>query len=97
MKRKPIPTGWREETCKLCRGTGLTSAYTADGSDFLGATECGGCWNGGYFVTPNGRRIAYPGGPFLGREMKRKPKPPLKMGPPVLTLRAPLWPYPLVG
>jgi hypothetical protein len=56
--------GWRCEHCCMCNGTGMTSDYGWDG-DFLGPTACRSCaGNGGYWVSPKGRRVQYPGGPF---------------------------------
>jgi hypothetical protein len=35
------------------------------GEDFCGPKECDCCWgNGSYWVTPKGRHVVYPGGPF---------------------------------
>ena len=35
--------GWRRERCCSCGGHGMTSAYSGDGGDFLGAQECRCC------------------------------------------------------
>jgi DnaJ-class molecular chaperone len=58
--------GWRHESCCMCNGTGMTSAFSADGSDFLGPTECRSCaGNGLYWITPKGRHAEFPGGRFV--------------------------------
>jgi hypothetical protein len=58
--------GWRRERCCMCSGTGMESAYSADGSDFLGPTECTSCnGNGMIWITPKGRHAEFPGGRFL--------------------------------
>jgi hypothetical protein len=45
--------GWRQERC-YCSG-----------GDFCGPKECSSCGgNGSYRVTPRGRHVLYPGGPF---------------------------------
>jgi hypothetical protein len=55
--------GWRRECCYCCYGTGMVSAGTYD---FDGPEECSGCGGGGaYWVTPRGRHVMWPGGPFL--------------------------------
>jgi hypothetical protein len=57
--------GWRRERCCSCGGHGLTSAYSGDGSDFLGAEECRHCAGTGVqWRTPQRRYVRYPGGPF---------------------------------
>jgi hypothetical protein len=56
--------GWRVERCFICNGTGLECDYGC-GEDFYGPKECGSCGgNGRYWVTPRGRRVLCPGGPF---------------------------------
>jgi hypothetical protein len=55
--------GWKRERCSMCVA-GMTSAYGWDG-DFLGPKECDACGgNGSYWVTPRGRHVLRPGGPF---------------------------------
>jgi hypothetical protein len=57
-------SGWRREDCFVCYGTGMTSNYGC-GEDFYGPEECDTCCGGGqYWVTPKGRHVLYPGGPF---------------------------------
>lgn len=58
---------WRLARCSGCGGHGLVSAYTFDGSDFLGAAECRDCGgSGSVFVSDNDRLAEYPGGRLLG-------------------------------
>jgi DnaJ-class molecular chaperone len=60
---------WKTLHCWDCGGHGLVSAYTADGSDFLGAAECGTCGGSGrIYRSPKGALAQWPGGPFVGRE-----------------------------
>lgn len=55
--------GWKYEKCFACYGTGMVSDYS--GGDFNGPKECDKCCgNGAYWVTPKGRHVLYPGGPF---------------------------------
>ena len=55
--------GWRHEPCGVCIA-GLVSSYGWDG-DFLGPEECCSCGgNGSVWITPKGRRVICPGGPF---------------------------------
>jgi hypothetical protein len=55
--------GWRHECCFSCGGAGMESDYC--GNDFCGAKECRTCnGTGQYWVTPTGRHVLYPGGPF---------------------------------
>ena len=55
--------GWKTESC-YCIG-GHVCHYTLDGSDFLGEKECDSCGGKGYYyITPKGRHVEYPGGPF---------------------------------
>ena len=56
-----IQEGWRTAPCSLCRGYGTKWSYTQDGP-----TECGACNYGVVYISPKGRRVLYPGGPFLG-------------------------------
>jgi DnaJ-class molecular chaperone len=54
--------GWKHERCFVCSGTGMVSD---SGGDFNGPKECDSCCgNGAYWITPKGRHVAYPGGPF---------------------------------
>lgn len=56
--------GWKRERCFMCSGTGMVSDY-GNGEDFYGPKECDSCWgNGAYWVTPKGRHVVCPGGPF---------------------------------
>ena len=56
--------GWRCEACSACDGTGMVSDY-GGGEDFYGPKECNSCYgNGHVWVTPRGRHVVYPGGPF---------------------------------
>jgi hypothetical protein len=58
--------GWKQEKCCCCAGKGMVSDYGI-GEDFLGPKECEGCWGKGtIWVTPKGRHVIYPGGPFTG-------------------------------
>ena len=58
-----IAKGWKTERCPICYGTGMVSDYSW--SDFLGPKECDSCGgNGRYWITPKGRHVVYPGGPF---------------------------------
>lgn len=59
-------TRWKQFTCGSCRGTGMESAYTLGGSDFLGATDCRACNYGTVWVSEKDRLAQWPGGPFLG-------------------------------
>jgi DnaJ-class molecular chaperone len=57
--------GWRHVSCSMCNGTGMQSQYSLDGSDFLDPEECDSCGGQGQlWVTPKGRHVLYPGGPF---------------------------------
>lgn len=57
--------GWKTETCISCRGTGQVADY-GNGEDFYGPKECDFCFGkGSYWVTPKGRHVAWPGGPFI--------------------------------
>ena len=59
-----IANGWKQQTCEFCRGTGQECDY-GNGEDFYGPKECSNCGGGGsYWLTPKGRHIQYPGGPF---------------------------------
>ena len=59
-----LNNGWKRERCYVCNGTGMVSDYGC-GEDFCGPKECDCCWgNGSYWVTPKGRHVVYPGGPF---------------------------------
>lgn len=61
-------TRWRTIPCYGCGGHGFVSAYTLDGSDFLGAHECDSCGGTGRLsVSSKGAIAQYPGGPFVGR------------------------------
>ena len=56
--------GWKRESCGSCGGHGVVSAYSWE--DFLGPEECSHCHGTGvHWVTPNGRYVLYPGGPFV--------------------------------
>jgi DnaJ-class molecular chaperone len=58
--------GWRHVPCCMCNATGMQSQYSLDGSDFLGPKECDSCaGTGQLWVTPRGRHVLYPGGPFV--------------------------------
>jgi hypothetical protein len=64
-----MATTWTEIQCWGCGGHGQCSSYAADGSDFLGATECRTCnGSGRVFRSARGVLAQWPGGPFLGRE-----------------------------
>ena len=68
---------WKEIKCWSCDGHGQVSSYAADGSDFLGAAECGTCdGSGRLFQSPRGSIARWPGGPFVGRLSKLE----LKLG-----------------
>jgi hypothetical protein len=55
--------GSRRESCGCCVAA-MVSDYGWD-SDFLGPKECDSCGgNGMVWVTPRGRHVLYPGGPF---------------------------------
>ena len=57
--------GWKTGRCYICHGTGMVSDYGM-GWDFCGPKECDSCaGNGQYWITPKGRHVAYPGGPFV--------------------------------
>jgi DnaJ-class molecular chaperone len=59
---------WTKILCHGCDGHGLISAYTIDGSDFLGADECKTCnGSGQLFQSSKGVLVQWPGGPFMGR------------------------------
>jgi len=48
----------------MCNATGMVSDYGC-GEDFYGPKECDSCGgNGCYWITPAGRHVVYPGGPF---------------------------------
>ena len=55
--------GWHDETCGVCRGTGMVADYSA--YDFEGAKDCTSCNSGVVWVSPKGRHAEYPGGRFL--------------------------------
>ncbi len=58
----------KQVQCHECGGHGVVSDY-GDGEDFYGPKECLCCDGTGFlFVTPTGRLVVYPGGPFRGRE-----------------------------
>mgnify|MGYP002641661173 CR=1 FL=1 len=58
--------GWKQVDCADCSGYGVVSDYSYN--DFEGAKDCPTCkGNCCYWVTPKGRIVEYPGGPFLGR------------------------------
>ena len=58
---------WRLIRCVNCSGYGQVSAYTLDGSDFLGPEECRECGGSGQlWISPKDRIADYPGGPFRG-------------------------------
>jgi len=55
---------WKQETCFACHGTGVVADYGC-GNDFYGPKECKTCaGTGSYWITPKGKHVAYPGGPF---------------------------------
>jgi hypothetical protein len=55
--------GWRCSPCYICCGTGMVS--DCSGEDFCGPKECDSCCgNGRVWITPKGRHVGYPGGPF---------------------------------
>lgn len=57
--------GWSWQQCSRCQGTGFVAVYSA--YDFEGAGECDRCKaTGVYWITPKGRYVLYPGGPFVG-------------------------------
>ena len=57
--------GWCRESCSSCYGTGMESDYDYWSGDFMGPKECGSCGgNGQYWISPRGRHVLYPGGPF---------------------------------
>ena len=53
--------GWRSAKCALCRGYGVKWSYSQEAP-----VECDSCNNGVLYISPKGRRVLYPGGPFLG-------------------------------
>jgi hypothetical protein len=55
--------GWKQKVCTACNGTGTVCDY-GNGEDFYGPKECDGCCAGHYWITPAGRHVQYPGGPF---------------------------------
>lgn len=55
---RELPVGWHTEKC--CRCTGGVVWLGLDG----GPGECQYCNSGIVFVTPKGRHVLYPGGPF---------------------------------
>ena len=60
-----VARGWRRKTCGNCRGYGVVSVYSA--YDFEGAGPCNSCGeSGSVWVSPKGRHVVYPGGPFCG-------------------------------
>jgi hypothetical protein len=63
METEAFKPGWKQEKCFCCYGTGMVGDY--DGGDFNGPKECRHCWSTGRFwITPKGRHVVYPGGPF---------------------------------
>lgn len=58
--------GWQTRPCVYCGGHGLVSDYGVMATDFEGAKECPKCiGTGRVWLTPQGRHVAYPGGPFV--------------------------------
>jgi len=55
-----LPEGWRLESCSRCSGFGVVW-IGLDG----GPGECAHCVGGLVCVTPKGRHVLYPGGPFV--------------------------------
>lgn len=54
--KKYTDKGWREKSCGCCAGLEWGGEYPR---------ECRHCNGGGYYwVTPKGRHVLYPGGPF---------------------------------
>jgi DnaJ-class molecular chaperone len=55
--------GWKLTKCFVCYGTGQVSDYS--GGYFNGPKECDMCAGSGqHWITPKGRYVRYPGGPF---------------------------------
>lgn len=66
MKERERPSsykpGWKEIRCDVCHGYGVVGV----GPDQI-ADDCPECHGKGfYLLTPKGRAVRYPGGPFLG-------------------------------
>lgn len=58
-----LAKGYKRDACATCAGYGVVGDY--HDNDFHGATDCPTCkGSGGFWITPNGRRVLYPGGPF---------------------------------
>ena len=65
-----IADGWRQDTCPDCGGRGI--AYSHRDRDprlpITGMERCRACaGRGSTWISPAGRRAAYPGGPWMGR------------------------------
>jgi DnaJ-class molecular chaperone len=59
-----LAEGWQRVSCFNCHGTGQVSNY-GYGEDFYGPEECDVCrGNGQHWITPKGKHVIYPGGPF---------------------------------
>jgi len=61
-----VNRGWSQRQCEACQGTGMRP-----GSGILyrcPANACQACeGRGATWISPQGRRAAYPGGPFMPR------------------------------
>lgn len=56
--------GWREHPCSVCQGRGLRPGETL--GYLCAASACRQCaGRGSTWVSPQGRRASYPGGPWL--------------------------------
>jgi len=66
---KYLAEGWRQDPCPACRGSGLAYARRPDAPMVVtGMERCRSCnGRGSTWISPQGRRAAYPGGPFLPR------------------------------
>lgn len=63
--------GWTPQKCYDCNGHGLVPDYSYGGREFEGPAECRTCdGTGQFWRSPKGALAKYPGGPFIGKEVK---------------------------
>jgi len=62
-----VAKGWREDPCPACAGTGWIGGRRMEAPLTL-ADYCPQCrGRGATWISPQGRRASYPGGPWMGR------------------------------
>jgi DnaJ-class molecular chaperone len=63
-----IRDGWTQDRCTACNGTGLAYVRTRPEGPISAQERCRECrGRGSTWLSPAGRRAAFPGGPFLTR------------------------------